>query len=146
MRVPPGDDSLAPHGDWKKLWFVLDHEAFYEVCRWSAANCSAACEVSHMEIKILGVNTHVPRLLYWKVDKPEERLSKSFSRRGSNAEPSSPSLAKPPTRPSILRIELEEIVFMTPCADLSLPPGGGFRIDTNMRQQYLVSHSLVLPE
>eukprot|EP00246_Nothoceros_aenigmaticus_P008964 TRINITY_DN2423_c0_g1_i2.p1 TRINITY_DN2423_c0_g1~~TRINITY_DN2423_c0_g1_i2.p1 ORF type:complete len:149 (-),score=18.06 TRINITY_DN2423_c0_g1_i2:552-998(-) len=105
LLVPPGDDSLAPHSDWKRLWFVLDHEGFYEI------------------------------------EKPEERLLKSFSRRPGGSEPSSPSFTKPTARQSFLRLELDDIVFMTACADLSLPPGGGFRIDTASRQQYLVADS-----
>ena len=31
LRIPPTGDSLAPHSDWLRLWFVLDHEALYEV-------------------------------------------------------------------------------------------------------------------
>jgi hypothetical protein len=31
LSAPPEDDTLAPHSDWKRLWFVLDHEAFYQV-------------------------------------------------------------------------------------------------------------------
>ena len=44
----------------------------------------------------------------------------------------------PASRPSLLRLEMEDIVFMAPCSDLSLPPGGGFRIDTISGPKYLV--------
>ena len=31
LSVPPQNDSLATHNDWRRLWFVLDHEALYQV-------------------------------------------------------------------------------------------------------------------
>lgn len=29
LTIPPFGDPLAPHNDWLRLWFVLDHEALY---------------------------------------------------------------------------------------------------------------------
>lgn len=31
LLVSPKGNPLAPHSDWRRLWFVLDHEAFYQV-------------------------------------------------------------------------------------------------------------------
>jgi hypothetical protein len=31
LKIPPPGKPLAPHCDWMLLWFVLDHEALYEV-------------------------------------------------------------------------------------------------------------------
>lgn len=32
LTIPPVGDTLAPHSEWQRLWFVLNHEALYEVC------------------------------------------------------------------------------------------------------------------
>lgn len=32
LTTPPDGNSLAPHSTWERLWFVLDHEALFEVC------------------------------------------------------------------------------------------------------------------
>ncbi len=44
----------------------------------------------------------------------------------------------------MLRIAMEDIVHMAPSADLSLPPGGGFCIETVSGPQNLVCLSLSL--
>jgi hypothetical protein len=31
LKISPPEKPLAPHCDWMLLWFVLDHEALYEV-------------------------------------------------------------------------------------------------------------------
>ncbi|KAL3679952.1 hypothetical protein R1sor_022908 [Riccia sorocarpa] len=107
LTIAPIGDSLAPHSDWQRLWFVLDHEALYEI---------------------------------EKVDR--KSFSRAMSRRptvGSGVDsPTTSSVASVP-RESLLRIEMEDIVFMTPCADLSLPPGGGFRIDTGTGHHFLIA-------
>ncbi|CAM6026577.1 unnamed protein product [Sphagnum balticum] len=103
LKIPPPGKPLAPHCDWMLLWFVLDHEALYE-----------------ME----------------KVDR--KTLAHSYSRRGVFAESSTSSL---PARPSLLRIAVEDIVHMAPSADLSLPPGGGFCIDTVSGPQNLIAET-----
>ncbi|CAK9227057.1 unnamed protein product [Sphagnum troendelagicum] len=103
LKIAPPGKPLAPHCDWMLLWFVLDHEALYE-----------------ME----------------KVDR--KSLAHSYSRRGVFAESSTSSL---PARPSLLRIAVEDIVHMAPSADLSLPPGGGFCIDTVSGPQNLIAET-----
>ncbi|BBN16805.1 hypothetical protein MPTK1_7g09430 [Marchantia polymorpha subsp. ruderalis] len=104
LTVPPVRDSLAPHSDWQRLWFVLDHEALHEI---------------------------------EKVDR--KSISRSMSRRPTGGGGVDSPVASTSSRPSVLRIEMEDIVFMTPCADLSLPPGGGFRIDTLTGHQFLIA-------
>ncbi|KAG6544242.1 hypothetical protein Mapa_014345 [Marchantia paleacea] len=104
LTVPPVGDSLAPHSDWQRLWFVLDHEALHEI---------------------------------EKVDR--KSVSRSMSRRPTGVGGVDGPAASTSSRPSMLRIEMEDIVFMTPCADLSLPPGGGFRIDTLTGHQFLIA-------
>jgi hypothetical protein len=68
-----------------------------------------------------------------KVDR--KSLAHSYSRHVTFADSSSSSL---PARPSLLRIGMEDIVHMAPYADLSLPPGSGFCIDTVSGPHYLV--------
>jgi hypothetical protein len=104
LTIPPVGDSLAPHSDWQRLWFVLNHEALFE-----------------ME----------------KVDR--KSMSVSLSRRTSGIGESSNSSSS--FRQPIVRIEMEDIVFMTPSADLSLPSGGGFRIDSTTGHQYLIAET-----
>ncbi|CAM6033695.1 unnamed protein product [Sphagnum compactum] len=99
LKIAPPGNPLAPHCDWMRLWFVLDHKALYE-----------------ME----------------KVDR--KSLAHSYSRRVTFAD----SL---PARPSLLRIGMEDIVHMAPSADLSLPPGSGFCIDTVSGPHYLIAET-----
>jgi hypothetical protein len=106
LKIAPPGNPLAPHCDWMRLWFVLDHEALYE-----------------ME----------------KVDR--KSLAHSYSKQVMLTESSGSSL---PARPSMLRIAMEDIVHMAPSADLSLPPGGGFCIETVSGPQNLVCLSLSL--
>ncbi|CAK9234520.1 unnamed protein product [Sphagnum troendelagicum] len=103
LKIAPPGNPLAPHCDWMRLWFVLDHKALYE-----------------ME----------------KVDR--KSLAHSYSRRVTFADSSSSSL---PARPSLLRIGMEDIVHMAPSADLSLPSGSGFCIDTVSGPHYLIAET-----
>ncbi len=74
-----------------------------------------------------------------KVDR--KSLAHSYSKQVMFTESSGSSL---PARPSMLRIAMEDIVHMAPSADLSLPPGGGFCIETVSGPQNLVCLSLSL--
>ncbi|CAM6045002.1 unnamed protein product [Sphagnum compactum] len=103
LKIAPPGNPLAPHCDWMRLWFVLDHEALYE-----------------ME----------------KVDR--KSLAHSYSKQVTFTESSGSSL---PARPSMLRIGMEDIVHMAPSADLSLPPGGGFCIETVSGPQNLIAET-----
>ncbi|CAK9190660.1 unnamed protein product [Sphagnum troendelagicum] len=103
LKIAPPGNPLAPHSDWMRLWFVLDHEALYE-----------------ME----------------KVDR--KSLAHSYSKQVTFTESSGSSL---PARPSMLRIAMEDIVHMAPSADLSLPPGGGFCIETVSGPQNLIAET-----
>jgi tetratricopeptide (TPR) repeat protein len=104
LRIPPAGDALAPHSDWLRLWFVLDHEALYEI---------------------------------EKVDR--KSLAHSYSRRSSTLNSESITSNSFASRPSVLRIEMEDILCLAPTADLSLPAGGGFCIDTDAGPQYLIA-------
>lgn len=71
-----------------------------------------------------------------KVDR--KSLAHSYSRRSSTLTSESNTSSSFASRPSVLRIEMEDILCLAPTADLSLPPGGGFCIDTDAGPQYLV--------
>ncbi|XP_002972422.2 protein HLB1 [Selaginella moellendorffii] len=94
LTVPPIGNPLAPHSDWIKQWFVLDHEALYQ-----------------ME----------------KVDQRSPTLGAS----------SSPS--KAPEGSHTRRVEVHDIVCVSPTADLSLPPGGCFVADTPSGQHFMIA-------
>ncbi|CAM6105823.1 unnamed protein product [Calypogeia fissa] len=100
LTIPPVGDSLAPHSDWQRLWFVLNHEALFEMEKFDRKSVPIS---------------------------PSRRLS-------AIGESSSSSFRQP-----IIRIEMEDIVFMTSTADLSLPSGGGFRIDTTTGHHFLIA-------
>jgi hypothetical protein len=71
-----------------------------------------------------------------KVDR--KSLAHSYSRRSSTLTSESNTSSSLASRPSVLRIEMEDILCLAPTADLSLPPGGGFCIDTDAGPRYLV--------
>lgn len=100
LSAPPAGNSLAPHCDWRRSQFVLDHEGLYQV------------------------------------DKDNERLH-SQSPRSLNGVSESGILYL--DKSSLLRVEISEILSVSPCADLTLPPGGGLCIDTIKGPCYLVA-------
>ncbi|CAK9237082.1 unnamed protein product [Sphagnum troendelagicum] len=89
LKISPPEKPLTPHCDWMLLWFVLDHEALYEIMHYL---------VPQME----------------KVD--WKSLAHNYSRCGVYAESSISNL---PARPSLLRIVVEDIVHMAPSVDLN---------------------------
>lgn len=102
LLVPPEGDTLAPHSDWKRLWFVLDHEALYQVDKTTLASSESS---------------------------PTKTViaSNNFGLRADNSYRT--------------RIEVSDICGLSSCADLSLPPGAGFEIDTILGQKYLIANS-----
>ncbi|MCO5603943.1 hypothetical protein L7F22_058100 [Adiantum nelumboides] len=101
LLVPPEGDTLAPHTDWKRSWFVLDHEAIYQVDKTAiGSECSTA--------------------------KPEIVTINDVQKANSSY---------------LFRIEVYDIVGLSESADLSLPWGAGFEIDTRAGQKYLIADS-----
>lgn len=96
LTAPPVGNSLAPHSDWKRLQFVLDHEGLYQV--------EKADQHQYLQS---------PR-------KPESGMVYN-------------------DKSSLLRVEIANILFVSPCADLTLPPGAGLCIDTVQGPCYLVA-------
>lgn len=102
LLVPPEGDTLAPHNDWKRLWFVLDHEALYQVDK----TAQGSLEPSPTK---------------------KEITSNNFGLIADNS--------------YRFRIEVADICGLNSIADLSLPPGAGFEIDTIQGQKYLIANS-----
>uniref|UniRef100_A0A0C9S995 TSA: Wollemia nobilis Ref_Wollemi_Transcript_1516_2224 transcribed RNA sequence n=1 Tax=Wollemia nobilis TaxID=56998 RepID=A0A0C9S995_9CONI len=100
LTAPPAGNSLAPHSDWKRSQFVLDHEGLY------------------------------------KVDRDDERLVSQSPRRLSGVSESGMVYMD---KSSLFKVEIADILSVSPCADLTLPPGGGLFIDTVKGPCYLVA-------
>uniref|UniRef100_A0A0D6QX88 PH domain-containing protein n=1 Tax=Araucaria cunninghamii TaxID=56994 RepID=A0A0D6QX88_ARACU len=100
LTAPPVGNSLAPHSDWKRSQFVLDHEGLY------------------------------------KVDRDDERLVSQSPRRLSGVSESGMVYMD---KSSLFKVEIADILSVSPCADLTLPPGGGLFIDTVKGPCYLVA-------
>jgi tetratricopeptide (TPR) repeat protein len=96
LTAPPVGNSLAPHSDWKRLQFVLDHEGLYQV------------------------------------EKADQHPYLQSPRR-----PESGTVYN--DKSSLHRVEIANILFVSPCADLTLPPGAGLCIDTVQGPCYLVA-------
>lgn len=126
LLVPPEGDTLAPHSDWKRLWFVLDHEALYQVQNWDICweSCffflSKDCIVDSLDFQVDKTT------LASSESSPTKTViaSNNFGLRADNSYRT--------------RIEVSDICGLSSCADLSLPPGAGFEIDTILGQKYLV--------
>ncbi|PWA53096.1 tetratricopeptide repeat (TPR)-like superfamily protein [Artemisia annua] len=91
LTAPPVGNPIAPHGDWKRTQFVLNHEGLQQI---------------HSDEQ--------RRML------PGDKTSNG--------------------RPAI-KIDIQDIVSVSPCADLTLPPGPSICIDTIHGQTFLIADS-----
>lgn len=91
LTAPPVGNPIAPHGDWKRTQFVLNHEGLQQIHN---------DEQRHM---VSGDKT-------------------------SNGRPT-------------IKIDIPDIVSVSPCADLTLPPGPSICIDTIHGPTYLIAES-----
>ncbi|KAK6146507.1 hypothetical protein DH2020_020376 [Rehmannia glutinosa] len=96
LTAPPVGNPVAPHSDWKRSQFVLNHEGLQQI------------------------------------NKAEQRHSSPTL--------SSKSGDMPISKPAI-RIDVPDIVSISACADLTLPPGAGLCIDTIHGPVFLVAES-----
>ncbi|CAN6466407.1 unnamed protein product [Victoria cruziana] len=95
LLAPPAGNQLAPHSDWKRSQFVLNHEGLRQVNRTEQAQPLQSSSIK------LGSSTGT--------DKP------------------------------LIKIDISEIISISPCADLTLPPGAGLCIDTTHGPHFLVA-------
>ncbi|CAN4077481.1 unnamed protein product [Withania somnifera] len=96
LTSPPVGNPLAPHSDWKRSQFVLNHEGLQQIC---------------------------------KVD--QRHMSRSLS---SNSADMSPSR-------QAIKVDVPDIISVSACADLTLPPGAGICIDTIHGPVYMIADS-----
>lgn len=96
LTSPPAGSPLAPHSDWKRSQFVLNHEGLQQIS---------------------------------KVD--QRHMSRSLS---SNSADTSPSR-------QAIKVDVPDIISVSACADLTLPPGAGLRIDTIHGPVYMIADS-----
>lgn len=98
LTAPPVGNPIAPHSDWRRSEFVLNHEALQQV-----------------------------------FNKAEQKqVSRSLSSRTLDVG----SIDK-----RAIRIQIPDIVSVSACADLTLPPGAGLCIDTTSGPVFLVADS-----
>ncbi|KAF2313519.1 hypothetical protein GH714_011397 [Hevea brasiliensis] len=84
LTAPPAGEPIAPHNDWKRSQFVLNHEGLQQV------------------------------------NKLEQKQTQSLSGR--------PDVTNSEKR--AIKVNVPDIVSVSACADLTLPPGAGLCIDT----------------
>ncbi|XP_004495507.1 protein HLB1 [Cicer arietinum] len=97
LTAPPAGAIVAPHNDWKRSEFLLDHEKLQQVPRGD-----------------------------------HRQVSQSLSTRsgdGMNGDKKT------------IKVDIADIVSVSACADLTLPPGAGLCIDTVHGSVYLVADS-----
>ncbi|KAJ1404003.1 Tetratricopeptide-like helical domain superfamily [Sesbania bispinosa] len=99
LTAPPAGATVAPHNDWKRSEFLLDHERLQQVPR------------------------------------PEHRHApQNLSGRSVDAANGDKKTVK---------VDIADIVSVSACADLTLPPGAGLCIDTVHGSVFLVSNTLI---
>ncbi|XVF51222.1 hypothetical protein PTKIN_Ptkin04bG0167300 [Pterospermum kingtungense] len=97
LTAPPVGNTTAPHSDWKRTKFFLNHEALQQVIRIE-----------------------------------QKQVSRSLSGRTSDVA----NMDK-----MAIRVDIPDIVSVSACADLTLPPGAGLCIDTTHGPVFLVADS-----
>ncbi|XP_021767913.1 protein HLB1-like [Chenopodium quinoa] len=96
LTAPPPGNPIAPHSDWKRTQFVLNHEGLYQLV-------------------------------------PEPKTS----RQSLSGKPVDAANSKN----KAVKVDIPDIVSVSACADLTLPPGAGLSIDTVHGPVYLVADS-----
>ncbi|XWS48742.1 hypothetical protein CRYUN_Cryun13aG0102400 [Craigia yunnanensis] len=97
LTAPPVGNTIAPHSDWKRTEFFLNHEALQQVIRVE-----------------------------------QKQVFRSLSGRTAD-------VANIDKR--AIRVDIPDIVSVSACADLTLPPGAGLCIDTTHGPVFLVADS-----
>ncbi|XAR70119.1 Protein O-GlcNAc transferase [Bertholletia excelsa] len=94
LTAPPVGSPVAPHNDWKRTEFLLNHEALQQLHRVE-----------------------------------QKQMSQGLSADTAN------------TKRAAIRVVIPNIVSVSACADLTLPPGAGLCIDTIQGPVYLIADS-----
>ncbi|CAI5478489.1 unnamed protein product [Closterium sp. Yama58-4] len=165
LTVPPGGNSLAPHAEWLRLWFVLDHERLKEgkkpEPKQPHSNLTSRRNTAHSQ-------TSVTASIVQKAEPsppsaatpatpanpatPGSAAAGSANQRSSDGgQWSSDAVGGRPNLsssvedgvsalpPPPIQVEIGQIVSVEACADLSLPAGGGIVLDTVDGPFYMVA-------
>ncbi|KAK7278314.1 hypothetical protein RJT34_23341 [Clitoria ternatea] len=97
LTAPPVGTAIAPHSDWKRSEFILDHEKLQQIPK--------------------GEQRQVPQNL------------------------SGRSVDALNVDKKTVKVDIAEIISVSACADLTLPPGAGLCIDTTHGSVFLVAES-----
>uniref|UniRef100_A0A2P2K5D5 PH domain-containing protein n=1 Tax=Rhizophora mucronata TaxID=61149 RepID=A0A2P2K5D5_RHIMU len=97
LTAPPAGEPIAPHGDWKRSQFVLNHEGLQQA------------RISE-----------------------QKQVPQSLSSRPGDV---------PNSDKRLIKVDVPDIIFVSACADLTLPPGAGLCIDTIHGPIFLVADS-----
>ncbi|KAF8379953.1 hypothetical protein HHK36_027419 [Tetracentron sinense] len=113
LTAPPAVNRVAPHGDWKRSQFVLNHEGLLQV-DWFSFASSTEPQIRFLQLNMVEQN----------------QLSQSPSGRSGGAVNFDRTAIK---------VDVPAIVSVSACADLTLPPGAGLCIDTIHGPVFLVA-------
>ncbi|KAM7525935.1 hypothetical protein LguiA_015837 [Lonicera macranthoides] len=97
LTAPPAGNTIAPHSDWKRSQFVLNHEGLQQIS-----------------------------------DVEQRQTSPTLSSKTGDTVNNNQSTIK---------VDVPDIVSVSACADLTLPPGAGLCIDTIHRPVFMVADS-----
>ncbi|KAE8722483.1 Tetratricopeptide repeat-like superfamily protein isoform 2 [Hibiscus syriacus] len=124
LTAPPIRNTTAPHCDWKRTVFFLDHEALQQMLE------RILCRFMRLVDDGLSFGLPFPNEQATKVD--EKQVSRSLSGRIAEVVHE---------EKSSIRVDIPDIVSVSACADLTLPPGAGLCIDTSHGPVFLVADS-----
>ncbi|CAI5491488.1 unnamed protein product [Closterium sp. Naga37s-1] len=159
LTVPPGGNSLAPHAEWLRLWFVLDHERLKEgkkpEPKQPHSNLTSRRNTAHSQTSVTASIVPKPEpapptaaapAAPANAGTPGSAAATSDGGRWSDGamggrpnllsslEEGVPALPPPP-----IQVDIGQIVSVEACADLSLPAGGGIVLDTVDGPFYMVA-------
>ncbi|CAI7789428.1 unnamed protein product [Closterium sp. NIES-53] len=159
LTVPPGGNSLAPHAEWLRLWFVLDHERLKEgkkpEPKQPHSNLTSRRNTAHSQTSVTASIVPKPEpapptaaapAAPANAGTPGSAAATSDGGRwsdgamggrpnlSSSLEEGVPALPPPP-----IQVDIGQIVSVEACADLSLPAGGGIVLDTVDGPFYMVA-------
>ncbi|KAG8382562.1 hypothetical protein BUALT_Bualt05G0090300 [Buddleja alternifolia] len=96
LTAPPVGNPVAPHSDWKRSQFALNHEGLQQL--------------NNIE---------------------QRYLSQSLSSKSGDV----------PISRTLIRVDIPDIVSVSACADLTLPPGAGLCLNTTHGPVFLIAES-----
>ncbi|XP_039054308.1 protein HLB1-like [Hibiscus syriacus] len=97
LTAPPAGNTIAPHSDWKRTEFFLNHEALQQVIR---------VEPKQVSRSLSGIVVDIGN-----------------------------------TEKKAIRVDIPDIISVSACADLTLPPGAGLCVNTTSGSVFLVAES-----